>query len=741
MALKYKLSMLALVCSSIAQANTMIIDGQLNEAQWQNAQVINNFVTTKPYSLTTPEYQTEVRVLSNEQGIYIGIKNQQPKATQISTRTSKDDYLDADYNNIIVDFDNNGIGAYQFTIGNGGSMMDGTYRDENKFSKEWDGVWYAKTSSDEQHWYAEVLIPWDIAPMAKTANVSRNLGLQLERHIASLQKTYANQPTSGNRQRFLSEIKSFQISDHAGDSLQTFVSVTARNDRITSDSEADASIDIFYKPDSSKQLSLTLNPDFGHVDSDNLVVNFSPTETFFSENRAFFTENQSLFTLNGQESLRLIHTRRIGAKPDGGDALGADIKGALKFTSVDDQISYGVFSAIEDDSDQASGRNFFAGRMMRKTERYNLGYLATLTERDTLNRQAVVQAVDYGYFINDNVSVSGQYIHSSIDEQHQKSQGSGGFVSVSYQPSNQWRHFLSGTYFDEDLQVNDLGFLPRNNIRSLAYQNIYNQYEFSQESLFQEHKIVTDVIYKENQQGVKLVSSLALTDIWKLKDASWFQWQVSLKDSAFDDLITRGNHAVALKQGKALDLMYFGKNTGKLRYHLHATLYDLPVKGQGYTMHAHPSYYFSDDYALTLGLWYTQSDDWLLWQQGNELNGYHRKEFQTNINFNAIIDEKQEFTLKFQWIGLSAKGDNSYQVNANGELALLNGDVNDFSISDTAIQLRYRYEIAPLSNVYLVYSRGGRALIDNNESLNALFSPGWDKRDGDSISMKVRYQF
>ena len=719
----------------------MTIDGKLDEDQWQNAQVINHFVTTLPYTLEQPEYQTEVKMFSSEKGIYLGITNTQPIALQQSTRTRKDDYLDADFNNIIIDFDNNGLSAYQFSIGNGGSMMDGTYREENKFSREWNGQWYAKTFSDEQHWYAEVLIPWDIAPMAETDKDQRQIGLQIERHVAALQKTYANQPINGYRQRFLSDIKAVKINDHATDSLQTFLSVTAREDRVAKSRESDASLDVFYKPNSSKQLSLTINPDFGHVDSDNLVVNFAPTETFFSENRAFFTENQSLFTLNGQENLRLIHTRRIGAKPDAGDGLGADIKGAVKFSSVSGDISYGVFSAIEDDTHESQGRNFYAGRVMKKNDQYNLGYLATFTEREQISRDALVQALDYGVFVDDSISISGQLLHSQIKENDDSTSGLGGFVSLSYQPSNQWQNFWSLTHFNDDLQVNDLGFLPRNNLRSLAYQNIFNNYDFSDNSAIQEHKVVSDIVYKENLQGQKLVSMLSLTDKWQRKDSSWFQWRAKWYGSAYDDLLTRGNNLLETKAGKELDLMYFGESTGKLRYHLHATLFDIAVKGKGYMLHAHPSYYFSDDYALSLGVFYTQANHWLIWQQKNTLNGYSRKELEARIDFNAIIDEKQEFTMRVQWIGLSAEGEKAYDVNSFGHLAPVNATVNDFSISDTVIQLRYRYEIAPLSNVYLVYSRGGRAVMDKEQGLGSLFSPGWDKRDGDNLSVKVRYQF
>ena len=729
------------LCSAMVNASDITVDGTLDELVWQDAMVIDDFVTTSPYSLAEPEYKTEVRVHTNEQGIFIGITNHQPKASQLSNRSSRDAWINADSNSIILDFDNTGVAAYRFSVGNGGSILDGTYRNENSFSSEWDGVWYAKTSVGEDKWFTEVLIPWDVAPMISAVDGARSMGLHVERHLQSQQKTFASHPIHQSRQRFLSDIVPVTIKDYSGASLQTFASITARQDRVADENSQDISLDLFWKPDSSKQLSLTVNPDFGHVDSDSLVVNFSPTETFFSENRAFFTENQSLFSMTGPEGLRLVHTRRIGGRPDVGDALGADIKGAAKFTSTEDGFSYGVFAAREDDNGEAKGRDFYSGRILRKTDDYNIGYLVTYTDRPDIDRDAIVQAMDYGYFVNEDVTLKGQVMHSEVSQEGEAQSDVAGWFDLGQQFSENWEHSFVASYYGEDFEVNDLGFLPRNNLVSLQYDNSLKSHDFSDDSAFQEHQMTASVFYEENMEGLILNSSLRFRDAWFFKDSSWGQWVLTLEDKAQDDLITRGNHVLNLDQGAELDLLYFGDSSGKLRYHLHATFYDRMVAGNGYMLHAHPSYYFSDNYVLSLGLWYTKADDWLVWQQDNRLNSFKRNELNTNVELNATIDEKQQLTFRLQWVALAAEGQDAYRVDSNGELSLLNEEVNDFSVSDTAIQLRYRYEIAPLSNIYLVYSRGGRTSLNEEKPFSSLFTPGWDARDGDNISLKVRYQF
>ena len=76
-----------------------------------------------------------------------------------------------------------------------------------------------------------------------------------------------------------------------------------------SDLLSKAGAEVFWKIDSSKQVNLTLNPDFGQVESDEVVVNFSAFETFYSDRRPFFAENNNLFDVSDRMH-RIINTRR-----------------------------------------------------------------------------------------------------------------------------------------------------------------------------------------------------------------------------------------------------------------------------------------------------------------------------------------------------------------------------------------------------------------------------------------------
>ena len=53
------------------------IDGKLTEPEWQQAEVIDDFVTVYPNDKSKPKFKTEVRIFSDDKGIYFGFTNEQ----------------------------------------------------------------------------------------------------------------------------------------------------------------------------------------------------------------------------------------------------------------------------------------------------------------------------------------------------------------------------------------------------------------------------------------------------------------------------------------------------------------------------------------------------------------------------------------------------------------------------------------------------------------------------------------
>ena len=112
------------------------LDGKLDDKEWLTAQSFTEMKVVEPFTLSEPKYKTEVLITSNQEGIYFGIKNFQPLDSRNSDTSARDQRIGSDKIEVMIDFDNNGITAYSFQVGNGGSIRDGTYSSESGYSNE-----------------------------------------------------------------------------------------------------------------------------------------------------------------------------------------------------------------------------------------------------------------------------------------------------------------------------------------------------------------------------------------------------------------------------------------------------------------------------------------------------------------------------------------------------------------------------------------------------------------------------
>jgi hypothetical protein len=89
-------------------------------------------------------------------------------------------------------------------------------------------------------------------------------------------------------------------------------------------------LDLRYGLTSDLQLIASVNPDFGQVEADQLVLNLTTFETFFPEKRPFFLEGLDIFQppvradfggAYGKDAFQLFYSRRIGRPPTLPDPL------------------------------------------------------------------------------------------------------------------------------------------------------------------------------------------------------------------------------------------------------------------------------------------------------------------------------------------------------------------------------------------------------------------------------------
>ena len=109
--------------------STIVVDGKLDEEEWNSAQEINKFYQVGPFTLEEPEQKTVVKVYETEDGLYVGYINYQPVETMRSQQHERDaDNANADKVGLTVDFDGDALMAYSFTVSRGWSLWDAVYR-------------------------------------------------------------------------------------------------------------------------------------------------------------------------------------------------------------------------------------------------------------------------------------------------------------------------------------------------------------------------------------------------------------------------------------------------------------------------------------------------------------------------------------------------------------------------------------------------------------------------------------
>ena len=128
----------------------------------------------------------------------------------------------------------------------------------------------------------------------------------------------------------------------------------------------------------------------------------------------------------------------------------------------------------------------------------------------------------------------------------------------------------------------------------------------------------------------------------------------------------------------------------------------------GYSIQYEPTYFVSDALSLTAGIYADHTPDWLVWDRGIDLLGsYDAREVHLNAGLDWNIGNRQELRVKLQAIALDANTRQTYLVDGSGNAIASPVKVEDFSVSNLGFQIRYRYELAPLSYLYVVYGRGG----------------------------------
>jgi hypothetical protein len=100
---------------------------------------------------------------------------------------------------------------------------------------------------------------------------------------------------------------------------------------------------------------------------------------------------------------------------------------------------------------------------------------------------------------------------------------------------------------------------------------------------------------------------------------------------------------------------------------------------------------------------------------------YDSEQDTVSIGLNWFSGNKHEIRLKSQFVALQADNPQSLISDSGGYLYDSDDLIKPFTQGVVSFQVRYKYEIAPLSYLYLVYSKGGTSYDEDEIILNLKF--------------------
>jgi hypothetical protein len=300
-----------------------VIDGLLREPVWSRAVADDSFTQHFPLDGVAPSMRTTVQVAFDDTHLYLGINAFDPDPSLISAPIGRRDSLVAsDFIEIVLDTRHDHDNGYYFRINAAGVLADGEMHDDNRINFDWDAVWTGKAQTHAHGWSAEMAIPLSVLRFASSANPQ--FGFNVRRGIFRsgeiIQWVHIPRTASGTLSRAghivgLSGIKpkrAMELRPFGVIRLETALEEGGSAVFGDAHSLGDVSFGVDAKLGLTEGLTLdaTINPDFGQVEADPVVLNLSSFETFFPEKRPFFLEGAGMLGTD----IRLIHSRRIGQR-------------------------------------------------------------------------------------------------------------------------------------------------------------------------------------------------------------------------------------------------------------------------------------------------------------------------------------------------------------------------------------------------------------------------------------------
>ncbi len=508
-----------------------VIDGKLDDACWKTGNWEGNFIQFIPDEGGKPSQPTEFNIQYDDRYIYVAMRAFDREPDKIQRYAGVRDEFVGEQMGVNFDSYHDRRTGFEFDLTAYGQKIDIVLTNPMLWDVSWNPVWKGKSGMEDSAWVAEMEIP--LSQLRYSKEQDQVWGLHVWRWIARIQEEsdWEKQTLTGPGVLYnfgelhgISNLKKsarVEIMPYALGKLSTFAKEAANPfaDK-GKDWKGTVGLDAKVGISSNFTMDITVNPDFGQVESDPSVMNLTAFETFYEEKRPFFLEGKTIFNYDFDD-LNLFYSRRIGHQPsyfvpfDGTNYVkspdNTTILDAVKISGkTADGLSVGILQSLTaaeyahlDDglgnADKTTVEPLTSYTVARVQKDYNqgttmIGGMITSTNRfindahlDFLDRNAYTGGLDLLHQWKDkkyyvDARLVGSYVNGSelairslqessaryyqrpgadylnYDTTLTRLSGSGGKVKIG-KGSGLWRYNASLSFLTPGLELNDIGYM------------------------------------------------------------------------------------------------------------------------------------------------------------------------------------------------------------------------------------------------------------------------------------------
>lgn len=330
------------------------VDGVLDEPVYAREAPFGGLIQVAPDAGSPASERSDLWITYDDRNIYLSCRcyDVSPPAEWIVNELRRDTggLRNNEHIGILFDTFYDRRSGFAFYTNPLGARADYSIVDEGGSNTDWNPVWSSKTGRFDGGWTVEMAIPFQ--SLRYRAGTNQVWGVQIRRsvrhknewdYLTPVPRILAgpqalNRVSAGGTLVGLDlpatgrniELKPYVVSRMSTDRLRTPVITNRIGNEIGGD--------VKYGVTPNLTADLTVNTDFAQVEIDEQQVNLTRFSLFFPEKRDFFLEGRGIFDFgrggngalsgsSGSDTPQLFYTRRIGL--DNGSVVPIDVGGRL----------------------------------------------------------------------------------------------------------------------------------------------------------------------------------------------------------------------------------------------------------------------------------------------------------------------------------------------------------------------------------------------------------------------------